>query len=136
MLDMAVIEIGEEKYTLCYPLSALRKADKIVNTPLNKLFTPQDMNMPEYDIEDLVYLFRLGLQKEHPTIDNKKADELFEAFLREGKSLLAQSLIMYLQIGKAMGFFRTEADFQQQMKSQIQKQNKEKETLKEEPSQK
>lgn len=115
MLDSATLQIKDQMYTLRFPLGAMVKAEKALSRPLQVVFTPTEGKIPDYKIEELIILFRIGLKAEHPEITNEKSDDLLSDFLSEGSSILQQTLMVYLLIGKAMGFFRVEMDFQKLM---------------------
>lgn len=120
MLDMSTITIGDEKFVLRFPLKTMVKAEKMLGKPLQKIFTPiQDKKLgtifPDYEVEDLIVLFRLGLEAEHKDISEKRAEELLTTFLGEGQSLSIQLSILFTILGQALGFFRTGIDIQKKM---------------------
>ena len=120
MLDSATITIQDKTYVLTFPLKTMVKAEKLIGKSLQKVFTAKKdpelgVAVPEYSLEDLIILFKLGLKAEHPEITDEKAEELLTVFLSDGKSLLIQSSMLFTILGKALGFFRTELDIQQKM---------------------
>lgn len=111
MFDFSVITIAGTTYTLKFPLSAMLKAERLLGRPLQQAFTPKEEDgVPDYRLSDLVILFRIGIQSEQPEIKEQKADELLMTFLQEGDSILQQEMLLYILLGKAIGFFRAAVD--------------------------
>jgi hypothetical protein len=119
MLDMAKITIGEKDYVLRFPLSAMVKAERLIEKPLHVVFTPKQGQLPDYTLEQLILLFKIGLKAEHKDISDEKAEELLVEYLSEGESILQQSTTLYLILGKALGFFRTEMDIQTEIEKKM-----------------
>lgn len=120
MLDSATITIQDKTYILQFPLKNMVKAERLLGKSLQKVFTAKKdpdlgVAIPDYSLEDLIVLFKIGLKPNHPEITDDQAEELLTAFLSEGKSLLVQSSMLFTILGKALGFFRTEIDIQQKM---------------------
>lgn len=120
MLDSATITIQDKTYILQFPLKNMVKAERLLGKSLQKVFTAKKdpdlgVAIPDYSLEDLIVLFKIGLKPNHPEITDDQAEELLTAFLSEGKSLLIQSSMLFTILGKALGFFRTEIDIQQKM---------------------
>ena len=121
MIDLATIKIDEKDYTLRFPLSMMLKAERLVGKPLQLIFSPKKDAIPEYHLAELLVLFRVGLKADQPEIKDEQADVLFEKFIREGDSILQQTMVMYISLGKALGFFRTELDIQKTMEEELEK---------------
>lgn len=120
MLDSATITIQDKTYVLRFPLKNMVKAEKLLGKPLQRIFMAKKdpklgVPIPDYELEDLIVLFKLGIKPDHPEITDEKAEELLTAFLSDGKSLLIQASMLFTILGKALGFFRTEIDIQQKM---------------------
>ena len=118
MVDFSQITIGKDTYTLTFPLQEMMMAESALGKPLQRVFTrtvqaSDGVKMPEYEIRDLIILFRYGLRAKHPAINQAQADELLAQYFGEGTNLIAQAAILYTLLGKALGFFRTEIDIQQ-----------------------
>lgn len=111
MFDFSLITIDDKQYTLKFPLSAMLKAERMVGRPLQDIFTPKNKdNIPEFKLAELVILFRIGIQAEHPSIKETQADELLMLYLQSGESILQQEMLLYVLLGKALGFFRVAVD--------------------------
>ena len=111
MFDFSLITIDDKQYTLKFPLSAMLKAERMVGRPLQDIFTPKNRdNIPEFKLAELVILFRIGIQAEHPAIKETQADELLMSYLQSGESILQQEMLLYVLLGKALGFFRVAVD--------------------------
>lgn len=107
MFDFSLIDIGETKYTLRFPLSAMIKAERAIGKPLQTMFSPRDMESAfDFKFEDLVTLFKIGMQAEHRDLKETDLESLLMQYLQQGDSMLAQEMQLYILIGKAMGFFR------------------------------
>lgn len=106
MLDFDVVTIGDNQYTLAFPLKALLKAEKVCSKSLTSFFTPAQNQIPDISFSDLLALFKVGLNAQYPKIDDAQADKLFYAFLEQGDSIAQQMIILWIILGKAMGFFR------------------------------
>lgn len=120
MLDSAIITIQDKTYVLRFPLKNMVKAEKLLGKPLQRIFMAKKdpelgVLIPDYQLEDLIVLFKLGIKPDQPEITDEKAEELLTAFLSDGKSLLIQVSMLFTILGKALGFFRTEIDIQQKM---------------------
>lgn len=123
MFDFSIITIGDTKYTLKFPLSAMLKAERLLSRPLQEIFTPKDQNaILNCKLSDLVVLFRIGIHEEHKELTDQGADDLFMQFLQEGKTILEQESLLYILLGRALGFFRTAVDSEgRSMKTQEEK---------------
>lgn len=111
MFDFSLITIDDRQYTLKFPLSAMLKAERMVGRPLQDIFTPKNKeNIPEFKLAELVILFRIGIQAEYPSIKETQADELLMSYLQSGESILQQEMLLYVLLGKALGFFRVAVD--------------------------
>ena len=111
MFDFSLITIDDKQYTLKFPLSAMLKAERMVGRPLQDIFTPKNKdNIPEFKLAELVILFRIGIQAEHPSIKETQADEHLMLYLQSGESILQQEMLLYVLLGKALGFFRVAVD--------------------------
>ena len=120
MLDSSTITIQDKTYVLRFPLKNMVKAEKLLGKPLQRIFMAKKdpelgVPIPDYQLEDLIVLFKLGIKPDQPEITDEKAEELLTAFLSDGKSLLIQASMLFTILGKALGFFRTEIDIQQKM---------------------
>ena len=119
MMDFATLAVDEKTYTLRFPLAYLRLADRTMKRPLHQIFSPEDGKLPDYRIDELVLLFRIGLKADQPTLTEKDADDILSDFLSEGESMLQQALTLYLLLGKAMGFFRKDLNVQEEMEKRV-----------------
>lgn len=120
MLDMATITIGGNDYILRFPLAQMLKAEKVLGKPLQKVFMVQKdatgaIIPAEYNLTDLVVLFKYGMQAEHSNLSSEQVEELLVNFLQDGPTMAVQITILFSTLGKALGFFRTEVDFQKKM---------------------
>ena len=111
MFDFSLITINEKQYTLRFPLSAMLKAERMLGKPLQEIFTSKNKeNIPEFKLAELVILFRIGMQAEQPSMKETDADELLMSYLQSGDSILQQEMLLYVLLGKALGFFRAAVD--------------------------
>lgn len=131
MRDQASITIGEKTYTLTFPLGVMVRAEKLLGKSLSKIFTPEKgvdgaPRFPELSLENMIILFKLGLMTEHKEVTENQAEAMLSEFLSDGKNLVQQTGILYVILGKAMGFFRTELDVQKEMSTALKMMSKKK----------
>lgn len=124
MFDTATLEIGKDTYIFQYSLKSLSLAETLMKHPLSECFVPKkgadgSLALPDISFKDLGILFGLGLGINHPKIEEKGAEKLLEEYLSEGKNIAFQKNALQLVLGKAAGFFRTEADPQKEMKESL-----------------
>lgn len=129
MLDMATITIEEKDYVLAFPLSAMLKAEKLLGKPLQTMFmTKKDsegkMVMPDYTLSELLMMFKIGMSTHQPAMSEKELETLFQTFISEGVSLSVQIQVLFMSLGKALGFFRTEIDILQKVKEVLNKKSR------------
>lgn len=121
MLDFASIKVKDKEYTLRFPLKAMIQAERVIGKPLHTIFTPEKDKLPDYTTEELMVLFRIGIQADQPDIKYEQADDILAEYLQEGDSILTQSVALYAILGKALGFFRVGVDIQEELQKEIQK---------------